>query len=59
MAAGRQQVAPGAAAQPQDFPAQARRPSMTAQPEIVSATTPSVIRTRAPLIRTVNDDPRV
>src|SRR6185437_6280316 len=39
--AGYRQVEPGSLAQAHDFPAQARHPSLTAQPEIASATTPS------------------
>lgn len=39
--AGSQHATPGWDAQPHDFPAQARRPSTTAQTEIPSATTPS------------------
>ena len=41
MAGGAVQESPGSQAQPHDFPAQARRPSTTAQAAMPSATTPS------------------
>ena len=41
MAGGAVQDSPGSQAQPHDFPAQARRPSTTAQAAMPSATTPS------------------